>query len=229
MDLTIMIKENIIRKKPNLYLYILPHSYHPPGLINRIIYGNIHCIINLFSEKEDHKILTCNLYRSITKQGYNRQNVLILFDKSIVQYKKKSLTPVPPPPQQLYEQSKTQQLFFHVGYNTDNMNSFEYQHKFKENILKLQYRHHLSNINNKASSELKLDRIVVEYYCLPNLGNPLSYRKLNAHIFPLTYPLVIALMDMREIDRVRGLKTLFLVNYVHGERTIILSFVFFIT
>ena len=31
----------------------------------------------------------------------------------------------PPPPEKLDDQSKTQQLLFHIGYHPDNINSFE--------------------------------------------------------------------------------------------------------
>ena len=67
-------------------------------------------------------------------------------------YKNKELTPVPPPSQQLDYQIKTQQLFFHSGYHPDNVNSFEYQLKFKENVIKPQYYHHLSKLNNKSGN-----------------------------------------------------------------------------
>ena len=69
-----------------------------------------------------------------------------MFDKSIIHYKNKSLTPVPSPPQKLDDQRKTQQLFFHIGYHPYNVELFEYQRKFKENILRPKYRRRLSNI-----------------------------------------------------------------------------------
>ena len=59
-----------------------------------------------------------------------------MFEKPIWQYKNKSLIPAPPLPQKLDDQIKTQQLFFHVGYHSENVKSFEYQYKLKENILK---------------------------------------------------------------------------------------------
>eukprot|EP00957_Ditylum_brightwellii_P149548 11388188-Ditylum_brightwellii.AAC.1 len=47
MDLTIMIKDGKIvtklyEKSLNLYLYTPPHSAHPPGVLNGIIFGQIH-------------------------------------------------------------------------------------------------------------------------------------------------------------------------------------------
>ena len=175
-----------LKKQLNIHLYIPPHSDHPPGVINRIIYGQIYHITTLCSEEEDQKSLIRQFFRRPIKRGHNRQNVLPFFEKSIVHYKKKSLTPEPPPPQQLDHQSKTQQLFFHVRYHPDNVKSFEYQCKFKGNTLKSQYRHHLSNIKNKSGNELKLDRMVVLYSRPPNLTNILSYRKIKAHICPPT-------------------------------------------
>ena len=128
-----------------------------------------------------------------------------MFEKAIVHYKNKTLTSTPPPSQQLKYQSITQQKFFHVGYHADNVKSFGYQRKFKENILKPKYCCRLSNIKNKAGNETKLDRTVVAYSYPPYLGNLLLYKNLKSHICPTTYPLVIARRDL--INRVRGLKT----------------------
>eukprot|EP00957_Ditylum_brightwellii_P131737 10046998-Ditylum_brightwellii.AAC.1 len=56
MDLAITIKNGKIttklyEKSLNLYLYIPPHSAHPPGVLNGIIFGQIHCIFTLCSER----------------------------------------------------------------------------------------------------------------------------------------------------------------------------------
>ena len=135
MDLTISIQEyritnTLFEKQLNLYLYIPPHAAHPQGVNNGIICGQIHLITNLCNEKDDHKSLIRKFCRRLIKRGYNRQNILPMFEKSILHSKKKALTSVPSPPQKLYDQIKTQQLFFHVIYHPDNVNSFELQRKF---------------------------------------------------------------------------------------------------
>ena len=58
-----------------------------------------------------------------------------MFEEAILHQKNKALTMAPPPPQQLDDQSKTQHIFFHIGYHPENVNSFEYQRKFKEKHL----------------------------------------------------------------------------------------------
>ena len=54
-----------------------------------------------------------------------------MFEKSIVHYKMKTLISAQPHSQKLDDQRKTQQLFFQVGYDPDNVNYFEYQYNFK--------------------------------------------------------------------------------------------------
>ena len=64
MDLTIVIKQNritttLFEKQLNIYLYIPPHSDPPPGVINEIVYVQIHRINILCYIKGDKKILIC--------------------------------------------------------------------------------------------------------------------------------------------------------------------------
>ena len=85
------------------------------------------------------------------------------------------------------------------------MKLFEYQHKFKENILKPKYRHHISNHKNKSVNETKIDRMVVAYSHPPNLGNLVSYRTFKAHICPPIHPLVISWSADQILPRLNSL------------------------
>jgi hypothetical protein len=63
MDLTISIHTNCIQttlyEKPmNLYLYIPPHSAHPPGLLPGIIHGTLFRIFTLCTDDDDKKLRT---------------------------------------------------------------------------------------------------------------------------------------------------------------------------
>ena len=58
MDMTISIHEgrivtSLYEKAMNLYLYIPPHSAHPPGVLTGLVSGNILRIHSLCSEQED--------------------------------------------------------------------------------------------------------------------------------------------------------------------------------
>eukprot|EP00957_Ditylum_brightwellii_P186288 14182506-Ditylum_brightwellii.AAC.1 len=56
MDVTITIKDGKIttklyEKSLIIYLYISPHSAHSPGVLNGIIFGRIHRVFTLCSER----------------------------------------------------------------------------------------------------------------------------------------------------------------------------------
>ena len=58
MDMTIAIRKDRIitslyEKSMNLYLYITPHSAHPPGVLTGLVSGNIFRIHLLCSEQDD--------------------------------------------------------------------------------------------------------------------------------------------------------------------------------
>ena len=58
LDMTISIREDWIitllyEKSMILYLYILPHSAHPPGVLTGLVSGNILRIHSLCSDKDD--------------------------------------------------------------------------------------------------------------------------------------------------------------------------------
>jgi hypothetical protein len=70
MDLTISIREHRIHttlyeKALNLYLYIPPHSAHPPGVLTGIIFGTIYRIYTLCSDTTDMKRLLQAFYRRL--------------------------------------------------------------------------------------------------------------------------------------------------------------------
>ena len=88
MDLTITIRDGKIitklyEKSLNLYLYIPPHSAHPPGVLNGIIFGQIHQIFTLCSERADIKKSINQFYIRLIQRGYNRDDIMPIFNKAI--------------------------------------------------------------------------------------------------------------------------------------------------
>eukprot|EP00957_Ditylum_brightwellii_P085513 6504111-Ditylum_brightwellii.AAC.1 len=88
MDLTISIKNGKIHttrfeKSLNLYLYIPPHSAHPPGALNGIIFGQIHQIFILCLEQPDIKKSVNQFYVCLLQRGYQRTDILPIFNKDI--------------------------------------------------------------------------------------------------------------------------------------------------
>eukprot|EP00957_Ditylum_brightwellii_P192406 14648001-Ditylum_brightwellii.AAC.1 len=89
MDLTITIKDDKIatklyEKSLNLYFYAPPpHSAHPPGVLNGIIFGQIHCILTLCSERADISKSVNQFYIQLIQRGYKRNEVMPIFNKAI--------------------------------------------------------------------------------------------------------------------------------------------------
>eukprot|EP00957_Ditylum_brightwellii_P148309 11291459-Ditylum_brightwellii.AAC.1 len=104
MDLTITIKDGKIttklyEKSLNLYLYIPPHSAHPPGVLNGIIFDQIHCIFTLCSERAD-----------ISQSVIHHNSPSMILQHNI--YQQQQLLP-----------SNNGQIYPHVKFHPDNVSS----------------------------------------------------------------------------------------------------------
>ena len=65
----------------NLYLYILPHSAHPQGMLTRLVYGNILCIHLLYSDKDDINLRMKEQYARLLVHGYQSHLLIPAFAK----------------------------------------------------------------------------------------------------------------------------------------------------
>eukprot|EP00957_Ditylum_brightwellii_P112419 8570852-Ditylum_brightwellii.AAC.1 len=88
MDLTVTLKDEkitttLFEKSLNLYTYIPPHSDHPPGVLNGVIFGQIHCIYCLCLERKDIIKSISQFYLRLIQRGYQCQDVMSIFTKTI--------------------------------------------------------------------------------------------------------------------------------------------------
>jgi hypothetical protein len=85
MDLTIKITNSgrltttLYEKPQNLYLYIPPHSAHPPGMLSGLIHGNILRIHHLCSSLTDIQQKSSQFFTRLTSRGYTNSQLLPLF------------------------------------------------------------------------------------------------------------------------------------------------------
>ena len=89
MDMTISIQEgrivtSLYEKAMNLYLYISPHSAHPPGVLTGLVSGNILRIHSLFSEQDDINLRMKQFYARLLVRGYQRNLLIHAFTKGII-------------------------------------------------------------------------------------------------------------------------------------------------
>jgi hypothetical protein len=184
MDLTINIHGNrvettLYEKALNLYLYIPPHSAHPPGVLNGLVLGNIHRIFTLCSTNSKIKELITMFYDRLIVRGYKDRDIRPLFETGIARMRQRALETTTPNPQP--EEENNTRVFFHVPYNPGDPNSQAFQKLWRDTVVKPDGKtsEMLPNLINDAGHVLGFDRMTVAYSRCPSLGNTLSYRKLS--------------------------------------------------
>jgi hypothetical protein len=184
MDLTISIQHGKIHttlyeKALNLYLYIPPHSAHPPGMVKGVILGSLFRFYTLCSDPADAAALIKKLYSRLLVRGYTRETLLPLFEQGHqAALRRSSVTRVPGQPQTT-DPTFAERVFFHLQYHPEDPKSFIIQKTWKEQILHPQWRQKLGILKNHENSRVKLNQLTVAYSRPPNLGNLLSYRRLS--------------------------------------------------
>ena len=181
MDLTISIRDNhihttIYEKALNLYLYIPPHSAHPPGVLNGLIFGCVHRFFTLCTDQSDAIDKTKEFYQRLLVRGYKADHVKPLIYKAI-----DKMTRTPPPSTQQPDQPTTDNpTFFHIQYHPNDPTSRDLQQLWKEHIVHPPngYRH-ITKLKNFRKKSLNMERLIVCYSRPPNLGNLLSSRNLD--------------------------------------------------
>ena len=76
---------SIYEKVMNLYLYILPHSAHPPGVLTGLVSGDILQIHSLCSKKEDINLSMKEFYARMVVRGYQRDFLIPAFTKKFTE------------------------------------------------------------------------------------------------------------------------------------------------
>eukprot|EP00804_Cyclotella_cryptica_P005147 CCRYP_018671-RB/>CCRYP_018671-RB protein AED:0.36 eAED:0.36 QI:0/-1/0/1/-1/0/1/0/158 len=87
MDLTLTlsgqtIQSTLFEKPQNLYLYLPPHSSHPKGPLQSLIYGNILRIHRLCSSPREVHKHTRYFFHRLTNRGHNTTILTPLFRRA---------------------------------------------------------------------------------------------------------------------------------------------------
>jgi hypothetical protein len=69
-------------KKHNLFLYIPPHSAHPKGMLNGLIFGNILRIHRLCSNPPEIHNNVKSFYKRLLNRGYSKNTLTPIFRKA---------------------------------------------------------------------------------------------------------------------------------------------------
>ena len=180
MDLDITLINNslitdLYEKAINPYLYIPPHSAHPPGMLAGLIMGNMHRIHTLCSSTDKQIQHMRTFYTRLLGRGYKPGDIVPLFQKALHR-----MRPLRNETVQIDDRPSIQEsIFFHLRYHPNDPPSPAIQDVFRTNVLSPDYCHHLNDVRNHSKIKIGLKRLVVAYSRAPNLGNLLTYRKLT--------------------------------------------------
>ena len=117
----------------NLYLYISPHSSHPPGVTKGLIFGAVNRAKNLCSDPNDIMPFIRKTLEHLVQRGHHRDDLLPIFNEAI---KHILLNPRPPQPADPKLRKNMDSIFLHLPYNPSDPTSKQIQEIFCEEIMK---------------------------------------------------------------------------------------------
>jgi hypothetical protein len=186
MDLTISIQNckihtTLYEKALNLYLYIPPHSAHPPGMIKGIILGSLYRFYNLCSDPMDTADIIRKFYARLLARGYSADTIVPIFEQGHRAAIKRQLQTTLPKP---VNPTFAERVFFHIRYHPYDPRSFVIQKTWKEELFHPRWRRALTILKNNEGKPIKLNQLTVAYSRPFNIGNILSYRKIGQRYGP---------------------------------------------
>ena len=164
-----------------LYLYIPPHSCHAPGVLTGLIFGNILRIYQLCSRKRDIDQEIKLFFHRILDRGYQLHKITPIFAKAIENAKRylSRTTEYRKHLQNKKEEESRQRVFYHLPYHPDNPPSSTIQRLWRKHVSHPIGQIPLNYLKNHEGYPVPIKQLTVCYSRAPNLGNLLSYRKID--------------------------------------------------
>lgn len=186
MDMTIYmdrsrIATDLYEKPMCLFLYLPYHSSHPPGVLNSLIFGQTLRIFTLCTEESQMKRHLTNFYRRLIDRGYTREQLQPLFERAVDNAESYMLqTDEEKRAKKKAKMDATKRkVFFHVPWHPNNPSASVLQQLFRDCISHPVGQPPLCELRNHERQKIQVDGMVVCYHRHKNLGNVLSYRKID--------------------------------------------------
>ena len=200
LDITISIRgthlhTTLFEKLLNLYLFIPPHSAHPPGVLNGLVLGNCHRIYSLCSDATDIHQHLRSFYNRLTARGYKPNDLLSKFARA----KKLANEPSLPRAANTPDSSR---VFFHLEYHPYSPPSYLLQEIWKRHIFHPPYEKVLTSVVNNIGKDIEIEKMIIAYSRPRNLGNLLSYRNLHSSNGPPVSSILPSGLHTREVPEI---------------------------
>jgi len=186
MDMTIRIVkgriETALYAKPlALYLYLPPHSCHAPGVLTGLIYGQVLRIYQLCSQDDDKEKELVLFVHRLLDRGYQLNFIIPILTKAIdnaIKYLSQS-------DEYRHKMKKKKRnadrrsALLHLPFNTDDPKSSRIQDLWRDIASEPPGKTPLNQLETSTEVPVPIDRLIICYHRSPNLGNQLSYRKID--------------------------------------------------
>ena len=184
MDLTISIVGNKLQttlyKKPMvLYLYIPPHSSHPPGCLKGHICGTILCIFRLCSCESDIISHVKSFFNRMIQRGHKASGIILMFKEAL--YKAEKFLRTNNNDKKRLKENKLEaarrKVYLHLDYHPQSPPAHKIQCLFEHHALIPPGKLPLNKLG-PGESDIPIDAMTIAYHCTLNMENLFSYRKL---------------------------------------------------
>jgi hypothetical protein len=190
LDLTLTFHQDIVTRlyeKPlNLYLYIPPHSAHPPGILNGMITGYITRVFRLTSTNTDREASIRHFFRRLCDRGYTACTLRPLFHDALRRAQTSRCKPS--------EDDQEKRIYLHLEYHPYDPSSRDLQRLFRERLQSPVDEPEFSTLCNGDNIPNGITRMIVAFRRPPNLRTALFPRRFReipnapASSFARTYP-----------------------------------------
>lgn len=178
LDITVMLQEDgqtttrLYEKALNLYLYLPPHSAHPPGVLKGLVCGMIKRIYQLTSDRRQAMDDVNRFFSRLCARGYTTATLQAIASQEFSRLVNTTATPGN------NRNTIANRVFLHVAYHPGGPPASELHKLFQDVLVSPPDDVHVTGIQNMQGYHFPCDRLIVAYHRLRNLGNILSPRIL---------------------------------------------------
>jgi hypothetical protein len=166
-------------KELHLYLYLPPHSAHPPGLLKGLIAGMIYRILRLTTDAADIRTDIQNRYNRLRRRGYSCDTLSPLFADAYNNVYKKLHNHTTVDPTATTTENR---IFLHIPYNQLDPSRRRLQALFHHHLNHPKNERQLHDLKNFEGYYCPTRRLVIAYHKQLNIKNvlfPRRFRKIT--------------------------------------------------
>jgi hypothetical protein len=176
MDLTLTINgrsihSTLFEKPQNLYLYLPPHSSHPKGQLQSLIFGNILRIHRLCSTPQEIQKHTRAFLQRLTNRGHHTATITIAYTSRTHTEHATCL--------QLLKPKTDNTVFFHLQFHPQDPAARDRQHAWQQTVATPPNETPLSHLTNIDRITVPIQSLTIAYSHPANLRNQFSVRKIE--------------------------------------------------